>query len=237
MIAPEEPAATTLDELASYEGVTAVFRAGANADSHHWELRSSAGDPLALAARVHRGGRAAKAMRKVLAVTGMDAGNDVHAELRGAEGRVLARISSLNAAPATVTVDDSGGQRIARSVREKTLLLRVQHPDAIAVHAAHDEVVARLPCEDEGPWAVHDGAGTVVGELLAGKPGPSLAPHWSLWMEPKWALSSATYAASQHLGIRRVTQYTFLPHVRPGGSRETLPLGLALLPLLAGLTY
>src|SRR3954465_8526986 len=129
--APEEPVATTLDELASHGGITAVFHAGANADSHHWELRSSSGDLLALTARVHRGGRAARGLRKVLAVTGMDAGNDVHAELRGAHGRVLWRISSLNAAPATVTVDDSGGQRIARSVRDKTLLLRVQHPDAI----------------------------------------------------------------------------------------------------------
>ncbi|VXB12494.1 hypothetical protein [Aeromicrobium sp. 9AM] len=237
MSAPEEPVATTLDQLASYEGITAIFQAGANADSHHWELRSSVGDLLALTARVHRGGRAAKAMRKVLAVTGMDAGNDVHAELRGAQGRVLARISSLNAAPATVTVDDSAGQRIARSVRDKTLLLRVQHPDAIAVHAANDEVVARLPCEDDGPWSVHDGAGTVVGELLAGTPGPSLAPHWILWMDSKTLLSSATYAASQHLGIRRVTQYTFLPHMGPSGSRKTLPVELVLLPLLAGLTY
>jgi hypothetical protein len=56
-------------------------------------------------------------------------------------------------------------------------------------------------------------------------------------MDSKTVLSSATYAAGQHLGIRRVTQYTFLPHMGPSGSRKTLPLELVLLPLLAGLTY
>jgi hypothetical protein len=157
-------------------------------------------------------------------------------ELRGAEDRVLARISAINDAPATVTVSDCAGARLARSVRGKTLLLRPKPDDALTVHDA-DNRVAQLQCDGDGPWPVRDDAGSVVGELLAGEPGPSLRPRWYTWVHPQWALEEATYARGQHLGLRRVHRYTFAPANCTDRAAKTQPVGLALLPLLAGLTY
>lgn len=232
---PEErPVATSLAALGLRGGSTALFVAGVTAGKHHWELRAATGELLAVTARVHNGGRVAQAYWKLVTLTGMEAGSDIHVELRGADDRVLARITAANDAPATVTITDENGVRIAHSVREKTLLLRVKEPDAIAVHGSGDDVVARIDIDGDGPWTVHNGSGAALGELLAGAPGPSLAPHWSLWIEPRWALSVAAYNNSQQLGIRRVTQYTFNP---AAGSPAPASVALALLPLITGLTY
>lgn len=230
----ERPVATSLAGLGRQGGSTALFVAGVTAGKHHWELRAASGELLAVTARVHNGGRLAQTYWKLVTLTGMEAGSDIHAELRGADGRVLARISAANDAPATVTVTDEAGAVIARSAREKTLLLRVKHPDSITVHGSDDDVVARIDTEDDGPWQVRDGSDVVIGELFAGRPGPSLAPHWSLWIEPRFALSVAAYNNSQHLGIRRVTQYTFNP---AAGSPAPTSTALMLLPLIVGLTY
>ncbi len=230
----QRPIATSLAALGQHRGITALFIAGATAGKHHWELRTATGELLAVTARVHNGGRAAQTFWKLVTLTGMEAGSDIHVELRGADDRVLARISAANDAPATVTISDENGARVAHSVREKTLLLRVKHPDSIAVQGSGDDVVARVDIDDDGPWTVHDGSGAAIGELYAGAPGPSLAPHWSLWIEPRWALSVAAYNNSQQLGIRRVTQYTFNP---AAGSPAPASVALTLLPLITGLTY
>jgi hypothetical protein len=52
--------------------MTAQFRPGGNPLNHYWELRSPAGDLLALTARIHHGGRAAQAFRKFLSYTAME---------------------------------------------------------------------------------------------------------------------------------------------------------------------
>lgn len=174
----------------------------------------------------------AKVWWKVVSASGMDAGNDIHCELIGAHDRVLARISSTNDAPAVVTILDEHGQQVARSAREKTLLLKVKDPDRLEVRDADDRVCAQIDCAAESPWQVRNEAGEDLGELLAGEPGPSLSPRWYTWIDPKWALSDATYSRGQHLGLRRVTQY----HAALNGDSQR-PLALTLLPLIAGLTY
>ncbi len=189
---------------------------------------------LAVTARVHTGGRTARTFWKLVTLTGMDAGNDIHVELRGAHGRVLARITSTNDAPATVTVRDAQGALVATSVREKTMLLKVKHPDGFTVVDAGDQVLARVDFETEPPWQVLDGAGALVAELFAGEPGPTLSPRWSDWIDPKWALSVAAYASGQHLGMAGAQRYTAVAHGEPCGSNAVVR---ALLPLIAGLGY
>ena len=162
----------------------------------------------------------------------MDAGNDIHVELRGAGERVLARISSTNAAPATVTVLDDAGWLVAKSARDKTLLLKIKHSSSLSTPtiASPPAWIARtIP-----PWQVLDGSGAFIGELFAGEPGPTLSPHWSDWIDPKWGLSVATYAHGQHLGIARSQQYTAVSQGGPSNRQSTV---VALLPLIAGLSY
>lgn len=236
MDTPQQQAlANSLDDLTGRGGLAAVFCAAPTAGGHHWELRSASGDLLAVTARVHNGGRAAQVLWKLATLTGMDAGNDIHAELRGAEDRVLARIDSANAAPATVTITDNAGVVIVKAIREKTLLLRVKDPDALTVRDADDAIVAQIDCNDDGPWSVRGGSDEPIGELFGGDPGPSLSMNWSDWViDANWALSVATYARTQHLGLRRVTQYGFAPD---GESPASQSLAVTLLPLLAGFIY
>lgn len=229
---PKQPIAHSLDDIPRSGGIAAVFRAGTNSNDHRWELHSASGEMLAVTNRVHNGGRIARAYWKLVSATGMDAGNDIHLELLGAEGRVLARISSTNDAPAAVTIADDAGRLVARSVREKTALLRVKHPDGMTVSDAGEQPCARIDFEGDSPWPMRDGAGSIVGELLAGAPGPSLAPRWFTWIDPQWALSEATYNRGQHLGIRRVTQYSVAASTHSPPS-----LALSLVPLIAGLSY
>lgn len=230
----EEPVAQSLSDITRHNGIAAVFRAGLTGGEHRWELRTAAGELLAITARVHKGGRGAQMFWKALTLTGMDAGNDIHAELRGAQGRVLARITTANDAPAIVTIHDEAGSLVAKSAREKTLLLKVKHPDSFAVLDADDHVDARVDCEAALPWQVLDGTGALTGELLTGKPGPTLSPQWSDWINPQWGLSVATYANAQHLGIARAQQYTAVAHGDLSARQSTV---MALLPLLAAMSY
>ncbi len=230
----EQPLAQSLSDITRRSGIAALFRAGLTGGAHHWELRSAEGELLAVTARVHKGGRVAQGFRKLLSLTAMDSGNDIHVELRGAQGHVLARISSENAAPAIVTVFDETGSLVAKSIREKTLLLRVKHPDKFVVVDAEDQVVCSVDCENDPPWQVLDGAGVLIGELVSGKPGPTLSPDWADWINPTWGLSVAAYAQGQHLGIARSQQYTA---VASDSHTDRHALVLALLPLIAGLGY
>ena len=81
--------------------------------------------------------------------------------------------------PAIVTVLDDAGSLVAKSLRDKTLLLKVKHPDKFVVVDADDRVAASIDCESDPPWQVLDSSGALIGELVAGKPGPTLSPHWS----------------------------------------------------------
>jgi hypothetical protein len=213
--------AGSFDDLARSGGITAVFQAGATALSHHWQLYDRDGSTLARTARVHNGGKAAQVFWKALSVTGLDANNDIHVELLGAEERPLARASSTYSNE-TVAVVDPAGQQVARSKRDKKTLV---------VCGSDDSALFEMVCDGDGPWPVRDSAGTVIGELLAGEPGPSLSPALWQWVDPQFALNTATYARTMHLGLRRVKQYSFAPSVHP------LPPALALLPLLCGLSY
>lgn len=231
-VVPKHPIAQSLDDISRCGEISAAFVAGLTTNDHRWELRTSGGDVLAVTRRVHSGGRMAQRMWKLVSATGMDAGNDIHVELLGADGRLLAKISSSNDAPAEVTVTGVTGGQLARSARPKTALLRVKHPDKLTVHDADDRVCAEIDCEADSPWQLRNKAGEAVGELLAGAPGPSLSPRWYTWVDPQWAMSEATYNRGLHLGIRRVTQYSAV-----FGDDSPRSLALTLVPLLAGLAY
>lgn len=217
------PLAESLDDLARSGGGTAVFHAGATALSHHWQLFDRTGSALARTARVHNGGKAAQVFWKFLTTTGLDANNDIHVELLGAGDRLLARASSSYSSE-TVAITDPAGRQVARSKRNK---------QTFTVYGSDDTALIELTCDGDGPWPVRDSAGTVVGELLAGEPGPSLSPAMWQWIDPQFALNTATYARTMHLGLRRVTRYS----LAPTDASAPDAAALAVLPILAGLTY
>ncbi|WP_102142825.1 hypothetical protein [Mycobacterium hubeiense] len=221
MDTPTQPVARALDDFTRAGGMTAAFKAGETGLGHHWRLLSPTGDLLARTVRVHSGGKAAQAFWKFLSLTALDAGNDIHVELRGADDCVLARASSINDKPAFVTVTDPSGAQVVKSKRDK---------DILTIYGADDQPIAEVACDGDGPWQVR-ADGQVLGELIAGEPGPSTSHSVAAWAwDPETAVSSAAYAKGQHLGLRRVKQYMFAPQ----GETTT---GVVLLPLLAGLTY
>lgn len=217
--------ALSLDHFTSSGGITAAFRPGLTANSHEWRIRGHSGSLLAHTVRVHRGGRFAQAFWRIWNAIGMGAGDDIHVELVGADGLVLARLTSVHDKPAIVTATDANGAQVVRTNRVK---------DVVTVYGRGDQPIATLEADDEGPWQLRTESGAVLGELLAGKPGPKTSPalwEWVAW--PDVALDSAAYAKNMHLGLRNVVQYSFTPASYAG----TDAIALALLPLLCGLTY
>lgn len=171
---------------------------------------------------------------KALAATGMDAGNDFAVELHSEEGNLLARCTTTNDASATVTILAEDGTVLVSSVREKTLLLRPKNDDALTVFDGAGESAARVQLSGDGPWEVHNTEGAVVGSLVAGDPGKAATASLADWvLLPEYALSISALGSTQHLGVRRVGRYVFVPSPR---SAE-MPLALSLLPLMAALSY
>lgn len=224
MSEPTEPTARALADLSRTKGTMASFRAGLSGQTHQWRMRSPSGAVLAETARVHRGGKIRQTLWKLWNQANMHVGDDIHVELRGADGVVLAKLTSDNATPAVVTVSDETGAQVARSVR---------HKGTFTLFGGDDQPMAVLVCDGDGPWPVSDTTGTAIGELLAGKPDPSRRPgiaEWALFTDV--ALNAAAHRQGQHLGLRRVVQYSYAPL-----GHSTMNAPLALLPLLAGLTY
>lgn len=212
----------SLEALSAQRLVAAVFRPGATAAGHHWTIEDEQGNVLLRTERTHRGGRFARAAWKAVTLTGLDAGNDIHLQLVGADDAVVARFESENATPAVVSAMDPHGVPIARSVREG---------DDLTLYSPNsDLVIASVHTEGDGPWSVLDPLGDKVGELLAGEPGPDTTPSWLEPLVPYAPNTSSDFARTMHLGLRRVMRYALLPEGRP-------PQAVALLPLFAGLSY
>ncbi|MDT5017688.1 MAG: hypothetical protein QOD39_3848, partial [Mycobacterium sp.] len=171
------PTARSLDSLAIVDGITAAFHP-AGAGHHSWQLCDQFGSVLARTERVHNGGKVAQAFWKLISATGLDANNDIHVNLVGAEGIPLASASS-SYMKETVNVFDPAERQIAHSKRDKKTL---------TLFDADRCEIAALTYEGDGPWPVRNPAGDVLGELLAGQPGPSLTPELWHWIDPKWAL-------------------------------------------------
>jgi hypothetical protein len=215
------PTARTLEEFATCGGVTAVFNAGSTGGGHHWRLFGQDGSQLARTERVHNGGKVAQLWWRAVTLTGMDAKNDIHVELIGADGRALARASS-SYMKESVTVSDPAGRPMGHTKRNKKVVT-VYGPDEVAL--------AAFTYDGADPWPVRRPSGDGIGEVLAGEPGPSLsAPLWQWALDTQWALNTTTYRQAMHLGLKRVNRYSFTPTV------PVVPI-LALLPLLCGLSY
>jgi hypothetical protein len=223
-VRPLEPSARTLDDLCRSGGTVATFRAGLSGQTHQWTMRSPSGDVLAQTFRVHRGGPIRQTLWKLWNMANMHVGDDIHVELRGADGVVLVKVSSDNDTPAVVTVRDESDAQVAKMVRAKATL---------TVFGRDDRPAATLNCEDDSPWQATDADGRPLGELLAGKPDPSRKPglvEWTLFTDI--ALDRVARQQGQHLGIRKVVRYSYAPLVS-----GPMPAALALLPLLAGVVY
>lgn len=220
-----QPLVRALHDLSRSDGTTATFHAGMSGQTHQWKIRTPAGVVLAETVRVHRGGTIRRTLWTLWNQANMHVGDDIYVELRGADGTVLGKVFSDNATPAVVVVSDESGARVAKSVRKKKTL---------KVFGVDDEVpIATLDLDGDGPWQIIDPEGDALGELLAGRPDPSRKPglaEWALFTDV--ALNAAAHRKGQHLGIRRVVRYSYAPL-----GRNPTPLALALLPLLAGLTY
>lgn len=214
------PTARSLDDIAASGGVTAVFNAGTTALGHHWRLFGQDGSELARTVRTHNGGKVARAWWKAVTLTGMDVNNDINVELVGADGTALARATSTYNQP-TVTLFDPTGRRWGLIKRDDNVVT-VYGPDAAAL--------AEFTYAGDGPWPVCGPGGEMLGEVLAGVPGPSLSPELWMWVDPQGALNDQAYSQTMHLGLRRVKQYAFAPTGR------VQPI-LALLPLFCGLIY
>ncbi len=181
-----------------------------------------------------KGGRLRRGVSKALAATGLDAGNDIAVELLSEEGKRLARCTSTNDASATVTIRSEDGTVLVSSVREKTLLLRPKNDDALTVFDGAGKSAAQVQLAGDGPWEVRNPEGAVVGSLVAGDPGKAATASLADWvLLPEYALSVSALGSTQHLGVRRVGRYVFVPS---SGSVE-MPLALSLLPLMAALSY
>ena len=213
--------ARTLDDFAACGGVTAVFNAGSTALGHHWQLFGQNGSELARTERVHSGGKVAQVWWKAVTLTGMDVNNDIHVELVGADGTALARATSTYNQPA-VTVSDPTGRSWGHTKRDDKI---------VTVFGPDDVALAQFTYDSgDSPWQVRSPAGDVLGEVLAGVPGPSLSPDLWMWLDPQGTLNDQAYNQTMHMGLRRVKQYSFAPAYR-------VPPILALLPLLCGLSY
>lgn len=221
----DEPVATALDEIVHASILAAVFHPGkATALGHHWTLHDGGGRCLATTHRVHNGGRLARAGWNLVTLTGMDTGNDIHVELHGAGGNCLARLDSVHAKPSRVNLHDPSGLSLG-GLRHEGETLVLEGPDPATT-------VATLTCDETSTWPVMDGSGAALGELVLGAPGPDTAPSW--WeIIDALPTPSADFARTMHLGVRRVTRYTFARNA----DVRTLPASAALLPLLAGLVY
>jgi len=199
--------ARSLDELAAAGILQARFHAGASPSAHHWTLEDAGGQELARTRRVHSGGMLQRAVWKTVTLTGLDSGNDIHVELVGADDAVLARASSFNAQPRTVAVTDAAGLSLARTTNADGKIT-LESGDPGRVLATVEH------SDGDEPWPVIDPDGAQIAELLVGDP------------------ASSDTARTVHLGLRRVVRYT----LAPAGDAD-VPVGVALLPLLAGLTY
>jgi len=210
-----------LEDFSTCGGVLAVFNAGSTGQGHHWRLFAQDGSQLAHTVRVHNGGKLAQLWWRAVTLTGMDAKNDIHVELIGAEGTPLARASS-SYMKESVTISDPAGRRLGRTKRNKNV---------VTVFGSYDVALAEFDYDGESPWPVRRPSGGDIGELLAGEPGPSLsAPLWQWALDTQLALNTTTYRQAMHLGLRRVNRYSFTP-------TTPVPPILALLPLLCGLSY
>ena len=215
-MARAQATATSLDALCAQELLVATFRPGQSPAGHHWTVQDASGTVLARTKRVHSGGRLARTAWKAVTLTGLDAGNDIFVELLGAGDVKLARLESIAAQPAIVTATGESGAPVGRSVKDGATM----RLDGGAV----------MEAEGDGPWAVTASGGAHLGELLAGEPGPSTSASWLDILVPVAPTNSGDFARTMHLGLRRVMRYAFKPEGRPTPE-------LALLPLLAGLTY
>jgi len=216
-----------LEELGAARAIVAVFHAGQTALGHRWSVADAAGNELIRTRRTHHGGLVKRALWKSVTLTGLDSGNDLYVDLLDSSDAVVARASSLNQKPPTVTVADPRNRPFGRLRRDGAQLV-LESGDS-------PSTVASITADGDGPWPVTGPGGERYGELLAGDPGPSTSPSWLELLGVEPMSRSSDFARTMHLGIRRVLRYTLLRS--ESDAPPPAPVIVALLPLLAGLSY
>lgn len=169
-----------MTDVLSLTELTVTFKPGHSPLGHHWELFDGSEQPVGRTRREYSGGLVKRQLWRSVTATGMDSGNDIHAQVLDAGGTEVFTLFSQN-------VNSRAGRRPS---------VTLSRPDGSAVGAAHHPegddvtftgpdgtVVASLPIPDRkaSPWKLLDAAGTPIGlvdrEVAKPVAGPSLLDY------------------------------------------------------------
>lgn len=141
--------------LLDQTALTATFKPGASPLGHHWELFDADGAPVGRTRREYGGGLVKRGLWRAVTATGMDANNDIRAEVLDAGGEVVARLFSRNEKDRRVEVSRPDGGELAV----------VHHDEAGFRYEVAGGVIATLPVPDPkaAPWELLDSAGSTLG--------------------------------------------------------------------------
>jgi hypothetical protein len=216
---------TLLDETV----LTARFHPGRTAVGHRWDLLDGDGEQIGRTNRVHSGGAAGRMFWKTVSFTGMDAGNDIIANVLDAAGTVAARLVS-RASKMRVDVTGPDGMPVGTVRRVKGEGLVLEQPDG--------QPAGRVPItkDAKAPWPLEDAGGTTIGVLTL-TPAKRVAALSLLALAglPDVFEPSRNYKRTMHLGFAHSKDYGITLDELPAG--EPLRTLSVLLPVICGVAY
>ena len=218
-------------QLLEQRAVTAVFRPGRTALGHHWTLADPEGREIGRTRRTHTGGLVGRTLWKTVTVTGMDAGNDIHADVFDAAGQVIVRLIGRGGKERRVEVAAADGAPVAVVRRDPNLGFTYEDPAG--------RVVGRVPMGpgQDPPWEIRDAGGGVVAALTRepAREVPLEGLLSDLLGVPSINESTRDFERTMHLGFARSRTYGVTIMVVP--EDRLLHLLLVLTPVLAGYSY
>jgi hypothetical protein len=220
----------TLFETTALE---AVFKPGKTALGHHWELRTPDGEVVGRTERRYGGGVVGRTLWRTVTVTGMDADNDIRADVLDGDGQVVARLFSRNERQdRRVEVSDAGGRPIGVVHRRPGEGFVLEDPAGTAV--------GRIPIPEgaEAPWELVDADGRRLG--LLGREAAQLARDASL-LDFAVGINTITdnardFQRTMHLGFAFSRSYA-IALAQPLPADEPLRTLAVLTPVIAGYAY
>ncbi len=207
----------------------AVFRPGLSPLGHHWDLV----DPGAEDARIGHTRRAYKnpAMRLVT-VTGLDSGNDIHADVFDGEEKVL-RVHSAwrtKAGTRTVALTDPQGALRGSSSNDA-------EAEVLTICDASDTPVASVAYGKDDPLEVLDTNGRRIARLTRQQMKLTAYSFWDdVVLDHGPNERAREFEATMHTGIRRTARYEIAidPEAAIAEPVRTL---VSAIPLFAGFSH
>jgi hypothetical protein len=220
---------TSIQTLLDQTALTARFHPGKTAVGHRWDLIDADDQLVGQTRRVHSGGAAGQLFWKTVSFTGMDAGNDIIADVLDASGTAVARLASRST-KARVDVTAPGGVPLGTVRRVKGEGLILEQPDG--------QLVGRVPIakDAKAPWPLQDAAGTALGAVTL-TPAKRVAALSLLAMAglPDVFEPSRNFKRTMHLGFAHSKEYGVVMDQLPAA--EPLRTLAVLLPVICGLAY